>query len=604
LSESEIAQLATETRATGRHVARLNVNAGGEVGETATLLRAEVAASPHVVTLDTEPSGLPLVVDGVTYATPVAFSVQDDTTAATHWGIGSLHVVQAPGSTVVTSDGGEETTYAFQSWNVAGGLAVTVAATRDLENLTASYLVSGLSAGSGTALPMGTPPPPPLAGGYPTGPFIRLSDASLSVPFLDGFTVEGDMYLSATQFNATLSTTSIDIPDAAADNLLHVGPGEWTIDFMKNSHFQLESRTPAVRILGSQMTPQTLLNFNLNPVDGSWNGSFSIPDGFKLLPEVMEFGPSTINVAYQGYHTLSLNGTMRLLRLPDQSWAAEDSVSLQVNDGPFQFDLTPYLPTTLVSFNGLAATKGTTTLSRDATGVFKLGITNSSISMFAQPVGIASGSVSTDGALDLVSTTFSAGVPVGPFSLQKKSTGDSFRVKLRSKLPNPSLRFSLPRLLVKSSSVYGWPSGGVEMPGFEFNVDGVFDTGKVSLPTFSFDSIGISRPTDGPPSRNYVRLKRESNGNTLFVIQSEVPFPFPPPLDCSTHKLRFEIANGVVSGTYSGKFCLPLDQPVSLEYNSGGSCQFQATAGIYNFYFGSTCHGVCSGGVPIFGVCP
>jgi hypothetical protein len=439
---------------------------------------------------------------------------------------------------------------------------------------------------------------------YPTGPFIRISNASLAIPAIDNFSIQGDMFLSSTQFNAALTTTSIDIPNADADNLLHVGSSEWVVDFDKNSHFRLESHPPAVRILGRDMLPQTEIAFDLNPVSGHWVGLFLIPDGFNPLPGVVEFGPSAITAAYNGSTTLAVDGTMRLLKLPDQTWAREDSVILQVSDGPFSFNLSPYLPSNLIDFQGLTATKGSTSLARDASGVYTLNIVSSDISVFGQSIGTASGSVGTDGALDLVSTAFSTGVPAGPFSLERKNSGDSFRVKLRSQLSNPSLRVSLPRLLVKSSTVTGWPSAGVEMPGFAFNVDGAFDTGKVPIRTFSFDGIGISAPDDAELKKNYVRLKREAHGDTLFKIEARMSFPFPPPLDCDTHTLRFTIDNGTVSGTYSGKFCLPLDDPVSLDYSSGSSCQFQLSSGIYDFYFGSTCAGVKVSGFCTFGVCP
>jgi hypothetical protein len=84
-------------------------------------------ATPSQVTVTTNPSGLPVIVDGTTYSTtPQAFS----------WAIGSQHTLAVPPDPQTTNPD-DGSTYAFGAWNDLGTASHTITVTAGSGSLTA-----------------------------------------------------------------------------------------------------------------------------------------------------------------------------------------------------------------------------------------------------------------------------------------------------------------------------------------------------------------------------------------------------------------------------------------------------------------------------------
>ena len=121
--------------------------------------------------------------------------------------------------------------------------------------------------------------------------------------------------------------------------------------------------------------------------------------------------------------------------------------------------------------------------------------------------------------------------------------------------------------------------------------DGAFDTGKILLPTWTFDGITLSRPSGGTKTNNYIRLKRGSDGTTVFDTRAQREFLPGCPLHNFALSIRNTSAgNTSVSGSFRGRFCV-LPEPISLRYSSGSDCQFSGSAFGWTIFFGRSCGG-------------
>ena len=187
-------------------------------------MRAEVEQVSDLVVIDTVPTGGVITVDGTAKSTPHAVTITSAPVTQydpQDWPHGSVHSIEAPGSFVVTDGFGNTLTNEFSGWNQSAGLSIDVTADEGMPDLTASYTTRSEP-----------PPEPPVYSqlsntigfdieaaleGTPKGPFVRLTNGSLSMGGLvtDGFTITGDLFISLTKIKAGLNSSQFRFPETA-----------------------------------------------------------------------------------------------------------------------------------------------------------------------------------------------------------------------------------------------------------------------------------------------------------------------------------------------------------------------------------------------------
>jgi hypothetical protein len=603
----------------GLHEAELVINSGSESGEHTVDLRAEVLPTTEMVTFNTVPEGLSITVDGVQYSTPVSFGVGEISGAAREWCEGSIHTITAPLTGSLSDAGGTELNYRFCNWDSAAGNSITVAASRGSLTYTANYVVTDVV---GPAPPPGAPPPPPshidpaqALAGTPEGPFLRLSDGSLSLPGItaNGFQIEGELFLSFSKMDASLTSTSLAFPATGTPKWLELGSSNWLLDWDAGSQFILKSHPPSLSLLGIDAVPDGQFCLELNEATDTYRAVFTLRDDFRPLPKILEFKKGEVSLQHLAGTSfrLDMNGGLRVLDLPAVSGFTVPDWAIDRN-----FGVSFTSPNLNVSLGSLFSAAG---LAAPAdffdTGIFEIDwgdirIQNSpdwqlvvnglNLRVFNRTVSTVSGTAGSDGRLRLSGTLPDAGTTTvrllngNSFSLAKRTSGpSSYNLDVRV-FPRPRIRINLPRSSLRST-VTGFPSGGIPVPPIAFDTGGAFDTGKISIPSFNFDGVSVS--DGGALNRNYIRLRRETDGDVLFDARAQLTF-LP---GCPKHRFSLSIKNTSVDASFRGRFCV-LPEPISLDYNSSATCPFSGSAFGFTVYFGdSSCTGVKIGGVTLLG---
>jgi len=593
----------------GEHRAIFTVASDAHEGLLRTELIGRTASvTSHVVTIATEPPGLPVWVDGTPWLTPVAFSVGDDA-AADPWESGSSHTVSAP----MTAADAVGAVLDFHRWSPSASANFTLTASRSTPSYTAYYLPAGPPAPPGLLAAEAAEPgkaAAAAAGGPPSGPYLRLSGAQLAVPVLGNFQAQGEMLLSAQAFHAALTTGAVRIPSNTV-NLLEVGSGAWEVDYVAGSHLRLSSQTPRVYVLGKRTDIGSALELFFES-NGHFSASLSTFQDIQILPGVLEFGPGSVALNKAVFYTLDLSGSARLLKGPD-GWAVQQALNLHASDGPFAWTI-PGLPNPLVrlpsavgGLDFLEFRDGSASIRRDAEGVFSLSLDDYDLYLLEQALLTdMDASADTSGILAASGTVPPRRIDLLPSAFYLMTSGTYSMVWNTFA---PSVRLTLPDITLYDNGLDQWTDGLQITSGFTFDSEGDFDTGKIGLPAFTFDGITLS--AGGDSENNYVRVQRES-GVLAVSIRDRRDF-FGAEMD-----LGFDFdTGGNVNGWFKGDLTFDFkvgeldlkDIPLlgmEMIYGGGAVCQFEGTGYALGFTwavcFGEDCGGICTD--ITIGVCP
>jgi len=88
----------------------------------------------------------------------------------------------------------------------------------------------------------------PSVTGTPPSGRTALSDARLTVPVLGSFQAQGEMFLSAQEFHAALSTGRSRF--RATRSTCWRWQGAWKADYVNGSYLRMSARNPSVKVLG------------------------------------------------------------------------------------------------------------------------------------------------------------------------------------------------------------------------------------------------------------------------------------------------------------------------------------------------------------------
>ncbi|MEZ5302654.1 MAG: choice-of-anchor D domain-containing protein [Verrucomicrobiales bacterium] len=603
LSESEIQRLAAKSPLAGDHQATLAINSGSEDGRREIGLRARVADERRLVTFQTVPAGLPVTVDGLEYASPVSFSVGSTARSEREWCEGSAHTVSVPDAESIAADGGNTLEYRFGGWDAAPGREIIVDASSAQQTYVATYVVGEAVAPPAPIIAPAAAKKKPGGGGEKAGfniaqalagtgqgPFLRLTEGSLTIPNLGtGFAIEGEMFLSLHRLYASLTSAAIAFPDAPGDKFIEVGQSDWLLDFEAGGDVTLKAHPPSLALLGFDVVPDGQVCFEAQPGSSHYALAFTLENDFKPLPNLLEFKAGGVRLEYDGALSLDLGGGIRVLRLPDQSWAIDETVDIALATPAFELSLDGVLgllaPDSLVEIGPFEVAWGDVRIGRSGSD-FTLRANDVMLSVYGSDVVEVDAEVGASGAFEF-EADLGAGDSVdllsgGRFSVKRRSAAESGIVLGLKPGLVPELKLHLPDLVLHSTAP-GFPAAGLNIPGIEFDTGGDFDTGKVSLPSFSFDGIALSKPATGVKADNFIQLSRQS-GDIRFDIAAEIVF-LP---GCPLHDISFGIDGTNVNGSMRGQFCV-LPHPVSLTYDSASNCQFESDVLGFCIKFGSGC---------------
>jgi hypothetical protein len=564
----------------------------------------------HVVTVTTVPAGLSVVLDGMTSViTPAAFTVVEGAEAG-QWETGSIHSLSAP--LLQTNDTG--VVYEFARWSPSARSSFALTASRNLPSYTAYYLPASTPEPSGAAKTRDAGKDyvlPKASGIPPSGPYLRLSDASLSAPVIGHFEAQGELFLSALEFHASLRTGAVKIPSNTV-NLLEMGSGAWEVDYVAGSYLRLSSQPPQVYVLGKRTGVDTEMEILFEP-NGYFSTSFSTAQDVQILPGVLEFAPGSITLSKDTSIHLYLSSTARILNGP-QGWTVQQPLNLNVSDGPFSWVIPGLpnplvrLPTTVGGLDFLELGNGTVTLNRNAAGIYSLLVDNYDMLLLEQPlIEDIGGSASSAGYLTCYGTVPPRSIDLTPSGFSFDVNGD---VELLWNTFAPSIQITLPDLTLYHNTIPHLGDEGMPLiDGFTFDSSGDFDTGKIGLPTFWFDGVNIN--PGGALSNNHVRVLRRNGAVSLSLRDHRSFF-------ASSMDLAFDINTaGSVSGSFSGDVVFdfkvgPLNLndvtlfSMDMAYESNSDCQFEGSASAGGFTwgvcFGSSCFGICTD--VTIGICP
>lgn len=545
----------------GTNVASLSIISDGARQSLNVDLRSVVQPKPVVASFETVPPGLVLSIDGTNVVGPVTRTIRTGGEVAGDWSLGSVHAVVAAESQVVNG-----VKYSFAGWLPFEEPAFNYVATNRPVSYVATYVAEGEDVPAGAALFSAAGGPP---AGLPTGPYLRLSNASISNAVLGNFAVNGAVLLSAETIDASLNSQAFRIPaNTASPAVLRVSAGAWRFT-LSNQLVRLKAQSPSIKVLSNTVNPPSLLTFDMNLSNASFRSVFSLPQGAVIAPGLLEMGPSSVSLSHTSFFALNLNGQVRALRKPDgQSWAVNINTNLTFAEGPFT-NTVPLIGTVLqlpvpgTSVNFIVA-RGTNVggtarveLRRGSNGAFSLFLTNLAVDVMGQNLGRFAGLASQSGQL-----TLSAGAPASPFVLGPWRWHASGNSSFDWNVKNGSMKFNLSggSLRDSGSSVPGWPDGGLTMPGIEFDSEGDFEK-TITLNSLTFDGISLGNAPDA--GDRYVTFKRD-DGVLSLKIRDRVDF-----FD-SSMKLKFNINSaGSVSGSFKGSFGVNFGFPIGfVEFGS------------------------------------
>lgn len=566
----------------GTNVATLGIVSDGALQSLNLELRNVVTPRPVVISFATEPPGLLLSIDGTNVAAPASYQVRLNANGAGDWDIGSLHTVSAPETQLVNG-----VTFNFAGWLPFEERTFVHAVTNDSVAYVASYIAVEEAAPPAIAdirkvMKSGAP------AGLPTGPYLRLTDASISNAVLGNFEVSGSVLLSAEVIEATLESEAFRLPATTAQPaLILVNAGSWRFS-LSNSLVRLKAQSPSIRILSNVVNPPSLFTMDLNLSNANFRSSFSLPDGARIAPGLLELGAGSAVLTHTStFVGLSVTGQVRALRRPNSNndWAFKQNLSLSFQDGPFT-NAIPFsgvllqIPVPGTSENFVVA-RGTNIggigarleLRRSSSGNFSLFITNLAVDVLGQNISIFAGSANPAGQL-----SFSAGVPASPFRLgdfRWHATGNS---SFDWNLKNGALSFTISGGTLRdngSGSVPGWPSGGVSIPGFTFDSRGDFEKTITMPSSFTFFDIDLGQASDN--DNRYITVKRR-DGVLSVKLRDRVDF-----FD-SSMKLGFDLnSNGNASGFFDGSFGADFGGLIGYVHFGDVEASFDSTRAPYEF---------------------
>ncbi|MBE7503425.1 MAG: choice-of-anchor D domain-containing protein [Verrucomicrobiales bacterium] len=519
--------------AAGTYRVQVEIASNARNGLAAVELLAIVPVDPEVVRIDSAPRGLTFQIDGVAFQTPAAFTLSEGPPGAGQLRRGSQVTVVAP--TTATRDG---VPYSFQRWEPGSRPALTFTAGRSTSSFTARY------APSLPAIKLTQPPEaqgrcdftPPRDVAF--GPWARLSDARLTLPWLsDGtagsdFEVQGALFLSLTRAYGSLLSSRIRVlvpnnaPAFPGTELVEVTPGSWSFD-LEAGFFQLAALAPGLQVLNQPTLPPAELGIEVDvrqaPANRRAHLRFATLEDLALAPALLAMGPASADLEIRLNPTqpgvrLALDGRLRALTRPTGGWIFDRDYSLLLDPelptiAPLTFATrTQLADLALLRVHAEAGAQFGPTFDGTRFGLVAQGL---ALEFFRnnQPV-VANATFGDDGAVAF-SATFPQGIATGPLRLVPHPAGTGQLQAAIAPLEG-RLAVQFPRVWAYSTAATPlWPDNTLELPAFGF--DTADFAVRVPLPSVNFAQLPLTG-TAAADADNHFEFSR-SPAATRFTLR-------------------------------------------------------------------------------------
>lgn len=497
-----------------------------------TSLQGRSITPPAILTIDSQPSGVMVTIDGQPTRTPVALKV----------GEGGL----APGEEITIAAVDEVDInglpYHFSQWQPSREQTFTFTVPATSMRLTAHYAEERLLVASDHE--EGHPDD------LPTGPWMRVTEATLTAPGLGDFAVQGSLFLSTTSIKGAVEASSLQIPaDPNAFHVFELTAGSWAFDWERNQHFRMTAQAPGLSLLETPITPPGNLTIQFF-ANGDYLLGAATSDSLPLIPGIGELGPGSFSlIRSNGSTNLQLSGPLRLFPQPNGSFAFEHQVSLSAGVLPFTYTLlADALPTSLFANNVIDIRKRSNTRIEmslsDANG-FSLSLRNVNVILLGQSVGPINQLTLVNDAF-----TFTTQAPTSPFQLGPFRLSATSGAAVSWDVSAASMVVDLPSTTLRAPGITEWPSAGINFPGFRIDTSGNFDE-TIPLPAFALAGIGLN---SGQTPNRYLRFYRSAGSLGMSVRDQQAFF-------LGTMNLGFDINSaGTLAGFFDG--IVKVDTPV------------------------------------------
>lgn len=135
------------------------------------------------------------------------------------------------------------------------------------------------------------------------GPWLRVSEAKLSLPWLDdgeesGFQVEGDLFMSLDGVVGSLTSSRVlvNAPTHEGLELLEITPSSWNLDIDTGGSFSLGALTPGLQVLNASVNPPAALHILADLTSENRRTSLEVEtfDELPLYPGILALRPGRV----------------------------------------------------------------------------------------------------------------------------------------------------------------------------------------------------------------------------------------------------------------------------------------------------------------------
>ena len=504
-----------------------------------TDLSAVVPASEGVLILDTFPPGLTIMINGLERTAPVTLTIRPDANEEQDVvSPGEQLLVEAP--ELVTKG---SVNNRFVGWKPFQERQFVLEVPLVSKRLVAHY-EGVLSSKNNVISPIiadvpNAPQPravlapvliPALLTSVdpPPGPWVRISGvgpgeaATISHPLLGQFPVNVSAYLSSKEFEMSLGSRSLQIPDGAAqgEEWISVNPGSLDLSYREGAWFRMQAASGSVTVLGVQSPGAGHVSFELMP---ALRAEVTLGSDTPILPHIFEFGAgSSLSFDTNGEPSMEFAGKLRMLRTSSGNWFYDKNLQFDTGLQDFEIVLgdlvadTPIFSNDFVSL--LIGSDSPRLFFRKGSNGYEGGISNLKLDLFQESLRVAETVAGSDGtfALDIDP------LEIDLNSLMTLRTDNSSHFEWNILNGNFALQLSSGDFAINDSNA--WPVSGIPLPGFTITSADFQHTFEFS--PFEFAELPLSGLDQG---ESYWRLTG-ANGELGFSARGEIILP-PPPLD-------------------------------------------------------------------------
>jgi len=506
-------------------------------------------AVPATIIVDTAPAGGSIRIDGANTTLPAVFRVVEGTARTGQWSLGAARSLLA--GAFNHRDGVD---LHFARWRDRGGEVLQTATAHGVSSAwIAEYQAAPPPPPLFVAPPVARPQPCasfPLNAGVITGPWLRVSDASLGLTALgdDGrMLAQGGILLSVDRAEAALQTSALSLAAPDGGELVGLTAGSWQLDLV-DGVFSLEAHNPGLRVLGRPAVPPAALTLLADTTAGHIAGSFTTTEDLPLLPAVIEFGPGSASFDFGAAPALRIAGNIRLLRGPDGAWALERPFLFD-SSGPSPVGLQPPVTLLDIGMARIRADAQTALVVQRTDSTITLGATDLLFDGFGQTAFSFSPTVNSTGQVALALALDADGLRLGPARLTPLAGQPAPAFAWNALTGAIQVEVPASRVALDGTLGLSWPvEDDIRVPAFSFDSSGDFE----HVLSFPSSFAGIPLPVVDPED-NYMILERKA-GVPAVRLRNEVTGPL------GRTTLRFEAKSALVP-TLSGSLRWDVELP-------------------------------------------